>query len=411
MNDDTLREQQEPSKSPVLVYGALAFVVIVIALGAVAFLTLTRMPPSTSESILLRDVPAFNIYTYQGEASYLAPGSAALASVFEYWQPGSADMQAMGSDLRLLNLPLGEIEAQGLLIEVATERGYNARAERLSFARAAAYLKEEQTPLIYMLQFNDTPIFSDPMTFPAVLVGIDEESNTLTFQSYWFGPLYQVSRERFEERNLYRALGSDEEPTYEFLVIQPTEFDAALGQIATRDILPYPERTLYMDLIAPLLEEYVNGFYLFHAAAWAQGEEAAAENLRNARERLERLTRTAEFDMSFPPFFQVSTWQTLAQVHLIEGDLDAALVAIEKASMLNMDLNQPQGAWPGVQMTQNAPGFEDRVSKVDRTLGDIYRARGEIEEARAAYSRALEIMPANTFAQRSLDELEPEATQ
>ena len=166
-----------------------------------------------------------------------------------------------------------------------------------------------------------------------------------------------------------------------------------------------------MDLIAPLLEEYVNGFYLFHAAAWAQGEEAAAENLRNARERLERLTRTAEFDMSFPPFFQVSAWQTLAQVHLIEGDLDAALSAIENAAALNVDLNQPQGAWPGVQMTQNAPGFEDRVSKVDRTLGDIYRARGEIEEARAAYRRALEIMPTNVFAQRSLDELEPEAAQ
>ena len=206
MNDDTFAEQQAPPKSPVPIYGALALVVIVIALGAVAFLTLTRMPPSTSESILLPGVPAFNIYTYQGEASYLAPGSAALASVFEYWQPGSADMQAMGSDLRLVNLPLGEIEAQGLLIDVATERGYNARTERLSFARAAAYLKEEQTPLIYMLQFNDTPIFSDPMTFPAVLIGIDETSNTLTFQSYWFGPLYQVSREQFEERNLYRAL-------------------------------------------------------------------------------------------------------------------------------------------------------------------------------------------------------------
>lgn len=415
MTDDMLAEQQAPPKSPVFIYGALAFVVVLIALGAVAFLTITRMPPTMpppiSESVLLRGVPPYNIYTYRGEASYLTPGSAALASVFEYWEPDRIDMRAMGNDLRLLNLPLGENEAREMLAEVATERGYAVRTERLSLAAAAAYLDREKTPLIYMLRFNDASVFLDPMVFPAVLVGIDALNDTLTFHSYWRGNSYQMSYAQFQDRAVQRSLGSDEEPTYEFLIIQPKDLTAAQTKIAERGMLPYAERTPYMDLIAPLLSEYVNGFYLSYTAHWVSDEAVASENRRKARERLERLTGMTEFDMAFPPFFKVSTWHALAQIHLIEGDLNAALAAIEKASALNIRLDQPQGAWPGVQMTQNAPGFQDRVSKVDRTLGDIYRARGEVDKARAAYGRALQIMPTNVFAQRALEELESETTQ
>ena len=387
---------------------AVGLTVVLVVLGGLAFVTLTKPPTMAPETTttLLRGVPAYNITTHQGQASFLAPGSAALASVFTYWSGEPDSMQPLLADMRVADLTVVAGDAQQVLVQVATENGYNARVEVLTWEEVHRYLGEDKTPLLFMLRPNTVPVFAEPMSFPAVLIGVDDVARTLTFHSYWFGPTYELTQSEFATRHRDQAISAEDGVRYEFVVIQPSNLVSAKATIAARAVSNYPERPVYMDLIEPLVREYINGFYQFHMAAWAERKDEAELNRARARLHLEALITMDGFALSFPRFFKVMTWATLAEIYLTEGQLDTALSAIERAVELNHDLDQTEGHWPGVELPTNAPEHQDAISKVERIAGDVYRALGHTDEARRAYSRALEITPGNQYAERSLTELE-----
>jgi tetratricopeptide (TPR) repeat protein len=386
-------------KKILLMLFGLAVIVLVVAFGRGLFSgTAGILSRNKSIDYVIPGVPYVGIYSHTGkfgEVSDASSAVSAVASILEYWSPGKNDFSDLGRSLSQGGAGSGQehrlITGESVR-KAAKNLGYEAKSVHLELSELKQYINPDKKTPLYFIQAIDVNQPADTLYHPAgVLIGIKESEKKLVVHDYWQGNNYEISFDDFQK--LWEKLRPDERNTY--TVIQPTNLDAALGEISKRNIESYPQRTERMKKCSGMFKTYALG----HGAK-------VTGMMDKEMEYFTKVKDDPEFNAYFPDFFKANVYSGIAEALLAKGDVENALNYAQKAVDLDHDLDKPSGDWPGYETSVNSDGAHGQIIGPYVVLGDAYAAKGNIAKAKENYSMAVTINPGDMTSQMKLDAAE-----
>ena len=313
--------------------------------------------------------------------------SATIIAVLEYWQKGVAEVETIDSDFDLRNRS-GLTTYQDVVDYVGHNYGgFSVNVTEMSIDEAAAYMAENQGPLVISLPVTldqPTTTFYEPLV---VLKEINIQGEYVVYDSYWLGPNVKISVDE------YNALQNrmSEERQNRYVIVEPLERGALPDHVGffTDFSLPEADRSLYAD-------------YAIALGAQNQGVHDVAV------EYYTRVTENERFAEVFPPSLRVILLSQYAGLLANQlTDFETAEIVAQRAIDENVELNTDFSYFGdfGYLFESNAEGQEDRLSLPHIVMGDVYRKTGQTDLAIEQYEQALRIFPLHVGVREELDKL------
>lgn len=307
-----------------------------------------------------------------------------VASIMEYWEPGrsnSSDMQEVISK-----------QQGGVMNEIVSffsQRDFSAEVLKLSINDLKKYINPEvKTPLLFFLPISTDQPAALAYAPSAVLIGLDEKDQKLTFHSYWLGNNYEISFDEFDQ--LKNKLRPDQRDMY--VVVQPKNLDEKLKEISERKMENYPARTEVMRKGEQMFKDYAVG----------SGGAYESKMVDVSLDYFSRVEKSPNFNEFFPPYMKTILYSKMASVYISEDNLDSALVYAQKAAAVNQNLDQPFKDWSGMKIDWRT-GSQSQLSDPYSLLGDIYRHQKDFQKAKENYAKALSISPNSAAAKNGMN--------
>lgn len=329
-------------------------------------------------SYTIPNVPYIGIYNHVG--AYKALGSnaaAAAATILEYWDPGSENLENLQHNLPSPTLTFTATTLADLANYFESHQPkYLTISGKLSQSELKTYLsKTKRTPLLVALPLSASQP-ANIVNFPfSVLIGIDEVKRKFVLHDYWFGPIHEISFDEFTARQALLPLDIRDR----YLVIQPKD-GALLQRVVSRPQIAYAPRSDFIIKNEPLMRDFAMA-----AGATLGGNMAAQEKY------LQTVVHSPLFVEYFPPSLKVTALARLSDALLRGGKVQEALQSAKQAISENHDLDKSFKDWPGYEVLSNNPGEQGRLSWPYRILGDALFENGDRAGAIEAYKTALTI--------------------
>src|SRR3989344_1543536 len=335
------------------------------------------LPSFSSYAYTIPNVPYVGLHYHTGEASNITSNTAAVAaSILEYWEPGEFRFEDVQKDLPSAFVLFTTTIFSDLAAYFQKQPDFAVNFETIPLRSLSQYLNtEKRTPLVLLLPLAPSQpknIVSFPIT---VLIGIDEGRQMLTFQDYWYGPLYEVSFANFNAMQELFPEGRQNR----YLVVRPKN-PAIEENVRMRTVTPYKPRGEYLQKIQPLITDFA-----IAAQAIFIGDR------QNQLRYLTKLISDPLFETDFPPLLQVTAYARLSDALLSQGNTVEALAYAKKAIDRNHDLDKPFKGWAGYPIVGNTSGDQGRIGWPHRILGNALQKSGDRAGAIAAYKAGLSL--------------------
>lgn len=363
-------------KEKKIVVGLLGLLICLIILTGL-FLKLNSLGKIKSDinmgvSYIIPGVP------YYGAQNYLkgcdSPSCNAVASIFEYWNPGSVDVLEVNNKFNSGGTFKG-------ITYFFSQKGFSAQTVRLNLDDFKNYVNsKDKIPLLFFLP-NDVNQPDGVDYYPAtILIGINEKTRILTFHNYWLGNNYEMSYDKFNQ--LENKLQPDRRGLY--IIVQPKNLNEKLKEIAQRKIDEYPNKTSVMQYGEQMFIDYGVG-----TGAYGRKMHDVAIGY------FSKVEKSPNFNDYFPPYFKTKLFYLMSKSYYGENDLDNALLYAEKSVAEDHDLNHSFRDWRGNMSWR-------RIATPYSFLGDIYRQKKDFQSARDNYVKALDISSDNVNAKNGM---------
>ena len=318
------------------------------------------------------DVPYYGVHNYFGNST--GPIINNAAAILNYWNPGSANEQELKNNFSG-SVNISQVEA------FFSQKGFAAEEINLSVPELKKYINPEtKTPLLLFLPVSaDQPVVKNAFA-AALLIGIDEKKQKLTFQNYWLGNNYDITYADFDKmESKFSAYQRDR-----YIVVQPKNLTEKLQEISQRKIETYPDRTVVMQNGEQIFKDYAVGRITYNSKMYD-----------TAFEYFSKVENSSKFNDFFPPYFKADLFYLIGQICYNNNDFDKAMVYAQKAATIDNNLNQPFKDW-------SAHGVPVQISSPYVLLGDIYRKKNDFQNAKDNYLKALSIAPDDAVAKNGL---------
>ncbi|MFA7319312.1 MAG: tetratricopeptide repeat protein [Parcubacteria group bacterium] len=337
---------------------------------------------STKNAYLISGVPFYGVHNHFDRSLSVPVNS--VASIMEYWEPGrssSSDMQEVISKQ--------QGGAMNEVVSFFSRRDFSAKVLKLPLTDLKKYINPEvKTPLLLFLPISVDQPAALAYAPSAVMIGLDEKEQKLTFHNYWLGNNYEMSFDEFNQ--LENKLRPDQRDMY--IVVQPKDLDEKLKGISGRKTENYPARTEIMR----------NGEQMFKDYAVGSGGAYESKMFDVALDFLSRVEKSPNFNEFFPPYMKTMLYSKMASAYIGENNFDSALVYAQKAAAIDQDLDQPFKDWSGMKINWRA-GSQSQLSDPYSLLGDIYRQQKDFQKAEENYVKALSIAPSSATAKNGME--------